>query len=111
MRDLADPYADFVPWYLPSWFSGNDSFPSGHSANAACVLVLTLLPRLLRDRKWLAAIISHALCYGWLLIVMAARIVAGAHFASDVTTGAFITLASFHLFKSIFASKAKINER
>ncbi len=102
MRDLVSPYADFHPWYLPNWFSGADSFPSGHSANAACVMVFSLLPDMFSKEKKIGYMLSTIICSLWLITVMFARIVAGAHFASDVTTGACITLCIFYSLKSVF---------
>ncbi len=105
MRDLLPPYDGFYPWYLPNWWSGNDSFPSGHSANAACIIVLTLLPLEFGTNKKLGEIIVSVICYAWLLTVMLSRVIAGAHFASDVTTGAFITLIVFYSLKAHFYKK------
>lgn len=105
MRDLISPYSDFRAWYLPNWFGGGDSFPSGHSANAACVVVLTLLPDVFSKRKKVCYAVCVAVCYLWLITVMIARIVAGAHFASDVTTGAAITLGIFYSLKYVFIIK------
>ncbi len=102
MRDLLPPYDGFFPWYSPNWWSGSDSFPSGHSANAACVIVLSLLPVEFCSKKKTGEIIASVLCYLWLIIVMVSRVVAGAHFASDVTTGAFITLLAFYCLKARF---------
>ncbi len=100
MRDLANPSVDFYPWYIPKWFSGSDSFPSGHSANAACVFVYTLVPAIFHKQKKIGYSISLLICSLWLLTVMISRIIAGAHFASDVLTGAAITLFAFHFVKS-----------
>ncbi len=102
MRDLLPPYDGFFPWYLPNWWSGSDSFPSGHSANAACVIVLSLLPVEFCGKKKTGEIVTSIICYVWLITVMVSRVVAGAHFASDVTTGAFITLFAFYCLKTRF---------
>lgn len=107
MRDLASPYTDFRPWYLPDWFGGADSFPSGHSANAACVVIFTLLPDIFSKRKKVGCAACTAICYLWLVTVMIARIVAGAHFASDVTAGAAVTLCIFYSLKSVFAPDSR----
>lgn len=108
MRDLVSPYVDFRPWYLPNWFSGADSFPSGHSANAACVMVFALLPDIFSKRKKIGYALCTMICSLWLIIVMVSRIVAGAHFASDVTTGASITLCIFYSLKSTFYKRMTI---
>lgn len=108
MRDLVSPYTDFHPWYLPYWFSGADSFPSGHSANSACVMVLTLLPAIFSKKKKITYWVSTAICSLWLVTVMISRIIAGAHFASDVTTGAGITLCIFYTLRYVFYSKRNV---
>lgn len=92
-------FAGFSRWFLPQGIAfSNDfmSFPSGHSANAAIVVWITLLPGFLpffRGKENFLKVIS----YGWLVLSMCSRIVIGAHFLSDVTMGAGITLAIFYL--------------
>lgn len=69
---------------------GFKSFPSGHSANAACGLLLALLPAILPRAKKLQPVLfwGSVTCA---FAVMVSRIVAGAHFVSDVTMGFGIT--------------------
>lgn len=100
MRDMIAPYDKFRPWYLPDWFGGEDSFPSGHSANAACIIIITLLPNIFRKHKKIGIIFATLASFAWILIVMISRIIAGAHFASDVITGACITLIIFYSLKT-----------
>lgn len=92
---------DYRPWYVPGTddreaFEGIlpheefKSFPSGHTANAACALALLLLLYVipsLRERE--RALTAFA--FAWTALVMAARITAGAHFLSDVTVGLAVT--------------------
>lgn len=92
----------FSKWFIPQGFaSGNEfmSFPSGHSANAAIMIWITLIPTFvtsLKDKKnWF---ISFAAL--WIVLVPVSRIVVGAHFASDVTMGVNITLLIFVLLKN-----------
>ena len=64
MRDLINPQSDFRPWYLPNWFKQGDSFPSGHSANASCIIAFTLLPEIFsKKNKRFKVIITSILCY------------------------------------------------
>ena len=95
MRDLAADYSDFSAWYMPrsSAVSG-DSFPSGHTAKAAGACFYMLLCDIygkLKGRR------GYFLAAGllWTVIIGAGRVVAAAHFASDVTAGAFFMLLSF----------------
>ena len=68
--------SDFHP------FNGGASFPSGHTA-AAFALAATIAEH--EDRAWI-----KGLAYGVASLVGYARIDHDAHFASDVTAGAFI---------------------
>lgn len=89
-------------WFIPQGFaSGNEfmSFPSGHSANSAIMVWITLIPVFvtnLKDKKNL--LIGFAGL--WIVLVPVSRIVVGAHFASDITMGVTITLVIFTLLKN-----------
>lgn len=67
------------------------SFPSGHTGNAACALLLVLLPYLSSQFKtkenclWTIGVFFTCL-------VAFTRIIVGAHFLTDVTVGFFITV-------------------
>ena len=102
MRDLTDPLSQFVPWYRPfSSALGGDSFPSGHTAKAAGVFLLVLLCDVyenLREKKY----IFVAAGIVWTLFIALGRIIRAAHFASDVTSGAFFMLLSFILVRSFY---------
>lgn len=91
-RDMTDPLVQFTPWYLPQGLTGNHSFPSGHTFNSCSVLLL-----LYGSQIW--NIKNQRLCWiaagGWIGLVAAGRIVAGAHFASDVTMGAMLGTGVF----------------
>ena len=92
----------FSRWFIPQGFaSGNEfmSFPSGHSANAAVMIWITLIPMFvtsLKDKKnWFIGFAAL-----WIVLVPTSRIIVGAHFASDVTMGVTITLVIFALLKN-----------
>lgn len=100
-------FAGFSKWFIPQGLaSGNEfmSFPSGHSANAAIMVWITLIPTFitsLEDKKnWF---IGFAVL--WILLVPISRIIVGAHFASDVTMGVTITLVIFTLLKNKYVKK------
>ncbi|MGL4336512.1 MAG: phosphatase PAP2 family protein [Turicibacter sp.] len=95
-------FAGFSRWFIPQGnASGNEfmSFPSGHSANAAIMIWMTLIPTFvtrLKDKKnWFIGLATI-----WTILVPVSRIVVGAHFASDVTMGVTITLVIFTLIKN-----------
>lgn len=96
-RNMTDPVSQFIPWYLPQGITGNYSFPSGHTFNSCSVFLLMYLPQLKKgkaqNRK--TQMLLWMLCGGWVLLVAVGRIVAGAHFASDVTMGAMLGVGTF----------------
>ena len=97
MRDLIAPYTDFVPWYLPRASAlGGDSFPSGHTARAAGSFFPVLLCGVyekFKNRRWIFLLFGVF----WTCMIGIGRIVLAAHFASDVTAGAFLMLLSLTL--------------
>lgn len=105
LRFLAEnPEALFQPWYVigndtkDAWLAKGieseefKSFPSGHAANAAALMLLVILAPLKRAWAkhetlllWVGAV--------WCLLIAFSRIVVGAHFVSDTVAGISITLA------------------
>lgn len=91
-------FEGFSRWFIPRRLaSGNEfmSFPSGHSANAAMMIWIVLISKfsdVWKDRETVLKIAAFA----WMLLVMLSRIIVGAHFLSDVTMGAFVSLAVFY---------------
>ncbi|RDY27692.1 PAP2 family protein [Romboutsia weinsteinii] len=100
-------FAGYSMWFIPQGFaSGNEfmSFPSGHSANSAIMVWITLIPTFvtsLKDKKNLFIGFAGL----WTILVPISRIVVGAHFASDVTMGVTITLVIFTLLKNKYINK------
>lgn len=104
MRLVAvDDRAEFIPW----WVVGGDlketlvaagvegdqfkSFPSGHTANGACMMLLALLTTVsekLKNKQTLLFFIGAA----WGLLVAFSRIIMGAHYLTDTVVGFAITL-------------------
>ncbi|SDD77349.1 PAP2 superfamily protein [Paenibacillus sp. UNCCL117] len=95
-RDLLPGYTDYTAWYTPMGRTGNRSFPSSHAANSWALLLLPVYasaalarPAILRA-AWIAALL-------WGLATSFSRLVAGAHYASDLLVGASITILLFLL--------------
>lgn len=103
MRLLSEtPGLEFSSWWqvgtperaalLQSGVDSNEfmSFPSGHTANAAVLIMLTLLP-LLRPvlSKWSGWFLWVGAAWG--ALVGLSRIIMGAHFLTDTTAGFTIT--------------------
>lgn len=117
MRMLAvQPQAVFQPW----WVIGCEmkeflitlgvaaeefkSFPSGHSGNAACAILLCVLPLIsqkCRGKETLLFMIGA----GFMLIVAFSRLIMGAHFLSDVTVGMSITFIIENIVVYVFIKR------
>ena len=86
---------DFLNWWQFTWYKnpGNDyfkSWPSGHSATAGVALLFGLLPHVLKKNfKYDTYILfGCGALYGF--FVAFSRILAGAHYLSDVSMGLLI---------------------
>ncbi len=106
LRDLVDgnSLADFTPWYKPNFFSGSYSFPSGHTAHATLVLMLSTW-LFGKGTKYRPAV--TALSYGFIALMAFSRLAAGAHFLSDIIFGFVIALGITEFFKSKYEKHAK----
>jgi membrane-associated phospholipid phosphatase len=88
-RDLARGFTNFTPWYHPNGFTGDVSFPSGHTVMGWMLLPLLILVwRRGRAQRVLVLVTVSA----WALLVAVSRVFVGAHYASDVlfSTGASV---------------------
>ena len=86
-RDLvaAGDLDAYTPWYIPRWFSGSKSFPSGHVGNATVLMMLPLwFGENASKRKKTAA---YTVVIIWIFVMAISRIFAGAHFLTDVIFG------------------------
>ncbi|PEC19130.1 phosphatase PAP2 family protein [Bacillus cereus] len=104
-------FEGFSKWFIPQGIAKSDefmSFPSGHSANAALVIWLSLLPEYFASLKrkkigvWIFILM-------WIILVPVSRIMVGAHFASDVTVGVAISLIVFMTIKNYIWRKKKVD--
>ena len=90
-RDLlkAGSYAAFTPWYHPNGINGNQSFPSGHTGNAALSYLMLLLPFV--SEKWEKhRVWCFVIPFVFTSVLAYTRLVMGAHYLSDVTMGGTI---------------------
>lgn len=92
-REFGGDTSLFTPWYKINFFSGHNSFPSGHTANLTVILAFPIWLRALgkSKRRIVASYIVISLCVA---AMAASRIFIGAHFLSDVTVGFFIAFAA-----------------
>ena len=117
---------EFCPWYQKG--SGADelmaayglerdafkSFPSGHSVQAASFLAafvgLSFVYPKLQDRLGIALAVEVVFA----LVVMACRMILGAHFLSDVSTGALVSVVAFLILMAVLkrgAAQAQASPR
>ncbi|WMJ23922.1 phosphatase PAP2 family protein [Paludicola sp. MB14-C6] len=95
-RDL-ETVADFTPWYKPNGITGNRSFPSGHTANAAILYIITMFAPLTKKKP--VKVLLYTVSILWIVFMAFSRVYFGAHFASDVLYGATISIIIFYLSK------------
>ncbi len=116
--------AYFVPWYrfdrpLRSLLLSQGvpleelkSFPSGHTAAASCILLYSLLPLVKNKDNSKLADRLLILGLGYILIVAISRIIAGAHFVSDVTAGfAFCMLVIYLAYRKFYVLTAIVDKK
>ncbi len=109
-RDMlaAGSYDAFTPWYIPNGSNGNNSFPSGHTAGAAMIFLVMLIPLAFdkyKDKMQLCYWVSFA----YTMVVGFTRLVMGAHFLSDVAMGAIIGFTCVLIGLKAFESYTKKN--
>jgi len=107
-RDLSSDYSEFTRLFTINGYTGNESFPSGHTNAAASILLLSLIVPRFTDKKWLKNLVI-GLCFAYPAIVAFSRIVVSAHYASDVMVGFVIGLLSISLTYYILKRKGVIN--
>ena len=109
-RDFGEDISRFVPWYKIDFFSGYNSFPSGHTANMAIIFAFPLwLAATRKSRKTVA--ISYVVIGICTAAMAVSRIFIGAHFLSDITVGFYISFAATEavrlILKKVYAKKAE----
>ncbi|MHA2281147.1 MAG: phosphatase PAP2 family protein [Promethearchaeota archaeon] len=102
-RDLTLPgYIGYTPWFIPQGITGNQSFPSGHTAMGWMFLPL-LIPLMKKQWKNPVKIVGTIIIIGWGIFVGLSRIATGAHFASDVLFSTGIALIiTFILYRKYY---------
>lgn len=83
-RDMDVLYSNFTNWYVPNGITGNESFPSGHTAMGFILISFFLL---FRNKNFISRFGVIFFVLTWAIAVAASRVVTGAHFLSDVIVG------------------------
>lgn len=114
MRMLTETGADFAPWWSPGYeekdaliAQGVDpadfkSLPSGHTANATVLMMLTGFALLREDLRGYRATLFWTGGV-WALIVAASRLTIGAHFLSDTAIGLLLGLGAAFVVSTLAA--------
>lgn len=88
--------SDFRGWWVFTPFEYSDdlhkSWPSGHTATAACTILAPLLSRVLKFKFKNCSLLLLLFSYFYTIVIAFSRIYYGAHYLSDVSFGALITL-------------------
>lgn len=105
---VSHPEAYFFPWWqrgtalkeplLAAGVAADEfkSFPSAHTANAATILLLGLVPRLKPSlQRYQKALVAFG--FGWTAVVALSRIMLGAHYLTDTAVGFLISFLSVYL--------------
>ena len=120
MTLIGNDFSYYTPWYVisdakeavealyPGVVSsdGFKSFPSGHTFSAGTIYALICLPDVFErfnNKKWRVLWYVIPICYTG--IVALGRIVAGAHFMSDVLIGGTLAYFGAELFRYIFITR------
>lgn len=95
---VSGSFSQFTPWFQP-FANGGSSMPSGHTANAAGILLLLVLCDLFpawNKRKKVVLV----LCWLYIGCMAIARIVIGRHFLSDTLAASALVAVSIHFVRS-----------
>lgn len=107
-RDLSSDYSEFTNLFTVNGYTGNKSFPSGHTNAATSILLISLIVPRFTNKKWLKNLVT-GVCFGYISLVAFSRIVVSAHYASDVMVGFVVGLLSISLTYYILKRKGVIN--
>lgn len=110
-KSNGQPSADIIALFTAKWPGAGDafkSFPSGHTCAAATSYALIMLPYTIKFKReklakvlcWLCPIVITGL-------VATARIVAGAHYMSDVTFGGTLAFVCMMITMEIFVCRGE----
>lgn len=106
-RDLND-VVEYSRWYVIQGINGHKSFPSGHTANAMSILLITLINPILYDKS--LRIFNWVFACGWILLMSYCRVIIGAHYCSDVLFSIVLGVIWFH-FSKAFVTKSLVISR
>lgn len=108
-RDLTDKnfIVNFEGKLIQIEKDGYKSFPSGHTCAAAMTFSLLLLPDLFKIKNKEAKMFCYEFSIIFTAGIAVSRIIAGAHYLTDVLIGGTIPFVLFLLAKELFITKCK----
>jgi membrane-associated phospholipid phosphatase len=115
-RALDETYSEFTNFLTIRDFLGGlegddfKSFPSGHTASAACLITTLLIPFKFSNKKWITYL-TLAVASLYTIVVALSRVFIGAHYASDTLFGCACTVGCFIVVYIIFLKKGWLNAR
>ena len=81
----ANDVSKFTSWYVPNWFSGSKSFPSGHVGHSTLLFLIPIwFDKNVGDKPRRLTYLGVGI---WLIAVGFSRLCAAAHFLTDITFG------------------------
>ena len=81
----ANDVSKFTSWYVPNWFSGSKSFPSGHVGHSTLLFLIPIwFDKNAGDKPRRLTYLGVGI---WLIAVGFSRLCAAAHFLTDITFG------------------------
>lgn len=93
---MGESNVGFMPWYVKGKYIGDikldliKSFPSAHTSTAASILLMFLI-----NKKH--QIVNYIVIITFILMVGLSRMIVGAHFLTDISFGALITLIVYNV--------------
>ena len=115
-RSLSEGYSEYTNFLTINGISklsltdDYQSFPSGHTNSASCVLILIPLFKILNNKKWINLLVIGTTSI-YTLVVGISRICVGAHYASDVLIGFSVFVISYLLVKYVLKKKGWLDVR
>lgn len=106
--DLED-LAQFSPWYVIQGINGHKSFPSGHTANAMSIYILTSLNSIFKNKYF--RIFNLTFIYVWILLMAYSRVLVGAHYCSDVLFSVVFGVFWFYFCKYFVAKHISLSRQ
>ncbi len=95
---------NFTPWYKINGITGNQSFPSGHTAMGIMVFPLFIIINSMKIQDNLKLLLKIILII-WSIAVAIGRVIIGAHYATDVLFSVYLGIVGYIYFSDKLIKK------